>query len=78
MIRAHVETAREMLGAALDRRRDGPPRSPLPGDELASRLGIEPGPELGRLIAEVEAAVYAGEVSGPDDAVEVAKAALEE
>ena len=77
MIRAHVELAGEMLAAALDRRRDGPPRSPIAGDELAEALGIEPGPELGRLIGEVEAGVYAGEVSGPDDAVTVARAALE-
>ena len=76
MIRAHVELAREMLGAALDRRRDGPPRSPIPGDELARELGIDPGPELGRLIAEVEAGVYAGEVKDADDAVALARAAL--
>ncbi len=77
MIRAHLELAREMIAAALDRRRDGPPRSPIPGDELAAQLGIEPGPELGRLIEEVEAGVYAGEVSGPDQAVALARKALE-
>ena len=66
-----------MLAAALDRRRDGPPRSPIAGDELAAELGIEPGPELGRLLDEVEAGVYAGEVSGPDDAVALARQALE-
>jgi hypothetical protein len=77
MIRAHLELAREMLGAALDRRRDGPPKSPIPGDELARELGINPGPELGRLLEEVEAGVYAGEVSGREDAVALARAALE-
>jgi poly(A) polymerase len=77
MIRAHLELAREMLGAALDRRRDGPPRSPIAGDELAAELGIEPGPDLGRLLEEVEAGVYAGEVSGRDDAIALARAALE-
>jgi putative nucleotidyltransferase with HDIG domain len=77
MIRAHLELAREMLGAALDRRRDGPPRSPIPGDELARELGIAEGPELGRLLQEVEAGVYAGEVRGRDDAIELARAALE-
>ena len=77
MIQAHVDLAREMLVAALDRRRDGAPRSPIPGDELAAELGIEPGPELGRLIAEVEAGVYAGEVDGRDAAVRVARDALE-
>jgi poly(A) polymerase len=77
MIRAHLELAREMIAAALDRRRDGPPRSPIPGDELAAQLGIEPGPELGRLLEEVEAGVYAGEVVDRDDAIALARAALE-
>jgi poly(A) polymerase/tRNA nucleotidyltransferase (CCA-adding enzyme) len=62
-----------MLAAALDWRHDGPPRPPLPGDELAAAIGIEPGPELGRIIREVEAAVYAGEVTGREDAVAYAR-----
>jgi poly(A) polymerase len=73
MIAAHIELAGEMLAAALDRRRDGPPRSPIAGDELAAELGIEPGPELGQLLGEIEAAVYAGEVSDRDEAVELAR-----
>jgi putative nucleotidyltransferase with HDIG domain len=75
MVRAHLELAREMLAAALDWRRDGPPRSPIPGDELAAELGIEPGPDLGRIIGEIEAAVYAGEVRSRDDAVALARQA---
>ena len=78
MVNAHLELAREMLGAALDRRRDGPPRSPVAGDELAAELGIEEGPELGRLLREIEAAVYAGEVSGPEEAVELARGLREQ
>jgi poly(A) polymerase len=73
MVRAHLELAREMLAAALDWRREGPPRSPIPGDELAAAVGIEPGPELGRIIGELEAAVYAGEVADRDGAVELAR-----
>ena len=73
MVQAHLELARELLGAALDWKRDGPPRSPIPGDELAAELDIEPGPELGRIIGEVEAAVYAGEVKGRDDAINFAR-----
>ncbi|MFL5892201.1 MAG: HD domain-containing protein [Solirubrobacterales bacterium] len=73
MVRAHLDLAREMLASALDWRRDGPPRSPIPGDELAAELGIDPGPELGHIIGEVEGAVYAGEVSGRDDAVAFAR-----
>ena len=73
MVEAHLELAREMLSAALDWKRHGPPKSPIPGDELAAELGIEPGPELGRIIGEVEAAVYAGEVTGRDDAIAFAR-----
>ena len=54
-----------MLAAALDWRRDGPPEPLLRGDELAAELGIDPGPELGELLAELEAAQYAGEVTQP-------------
>ena len=63
MVEAHLDLAREMIAAALDWRRDGPPEPLLRGDELAAELGIEPGPELGELLAELEAAQYAGEVT---------------
>jgi len=62
MVEAHLALARQLLAAALDWRRDGPPRPLLRGDELADELGIEPGPELGELLSELEAAQYAGEV----------------
>jgi poly(A) polymerase len=69
-IEAHLALAREMLAAALDWRRDGPPQPLLRGDELAAELGIVPGPELGELMAELEAAQYAGEVGTREEAVE--------
>ncbi len=72
-IEAHLALARQMLAAALDWRRDGPPEPLLRGDELAGELGIEPGPELGDLLAELEAAQYAGELSTPEQAVERAR-----
>jgi poly(A) polymerase len=78
MIEAHLELAREVLPAAIAWHRDGPPRSPIAGDELAAALGIEPGPDLGRLITEVEAGVFTSEVKTPDDAIVVARAALRE
>ena len=62
-----------MLAAALDWRRDGPPAPLLRGDELAAELGIEPGPELGELLAELEAAQYAGEVGSREEALERAR-----
>ena len=70
---AHLELARAMIAEALAWRRSGPPRSPIRGDELASELGIEPGPELGRLLGEIETAVFAGEVSTRDEAVDLAR-----
>jgi putative nucleotidyltransferase with HDIG domain len=72
-IEAHLELARELMTAALRWRAAGPPRAPLRGDELARELGIEPGPDLGRLIAELEEASYAGEVTTADQAVEYAR-----
>jgi poly(A) polymerase len=73
MIEAHLALARQMLAAALDWRRDGPPAPLLRGDQLAAELGIEAGPELGELLAELEAAQYAGEVTNRAEAVERAR-----
>jgi poly(A) polymerase len=73
-IQAHLDLAREMVAAALDWRREGPPPPLLRGDELAGELGIEPGPELGELLAELEAAQYAGEVATREEAIERARA----
>jgi poly(A) polymerase len=72
-IDAHLELAEELMPAALEWRRKGPPRVPVRGDELATELGIEPGPELGRLLAELEGAAYAGEIEGRDQAVDLAR-----
>jgi poly(A) polymerase len=72
-IDAHLQLAHELMPAALDWHRNGPPRVPVRGDELARELGIDPGPELGRLLAELEEAAYAGEVSGREDAIELAR-----
>jgi putative nucleotidyltransferase with HDIG domain len=72
-IEAHLALARQMLADALDWRRDGPPVALLAGDELAAELGIAEGPELGELLAELEAAQYAGEVTTRERAVELAR-----
>src|SRR5262249_23783104 len=72
-IEAHLSLAREMLAAALVWRRDGPPRPLLPGDELAAELDIPEGPEVGELLAELEAAQYAGEVGSREEAVSRAR-----
>ncbi len=44
--------------------RDGPPRPLLRGDEL----GLPPGPEVGRVLAELREAQYAGEVTTAGEA----------
>ena len=71
--RAHLELAREVMSAALEWRSRGAPRVPVRGDDLAGELGIEPGPELGRLLAELEEAAYAGEARTRDEAVALAR-----
>ncbi len=76
MVEAHLKLAREMLAAALDWRRDGPPQRLIAGDELAAELGIPAGPELGRLLTELEAAQFAGEVRTRAEAVAHAKAGI--
>jgi putative nucleotidyltransferase with HDIG domain len=68
MVQAHLDLAREMVGAALDWLRDGPPVPLLRGDEIAAELGIE-GPEIGAKLAELEAAQYAGEVTDRAEAL---------
>jgi len=70
MVAAHLQLAREMIAAGLDWRQQGPPPPLLRGDEIAAELGIEPGPELGAALAELEAAQYAGEVSDRMGALE--------
>jgi hypothetical protein len=72
-IEAHLALARQMLAAALDWRRQGPPRPLVRGDELATEFDLAPGPELGELLAELEAAQYAGEISTRAEAVERAR-----
>jgi tRNA nucleotidyltransferase/poly(A) polymerase len=73
MVQAHLDLARETVAAGLDWRRHGPPPPLLAGDELAREVGIEPGPKLGELLAELEAAQYAGEVSDRAGALEHAR-----
>jgi poly(A) polymerase len=73
MVEAHLTLARQMLAATLDWHRQGPPAPLLRGDELAAALGIEPGPQLGTVLAELEAARYAGEIEDREGALEHAR-----
>ncbi len=72
-IARHLELADGMLGEALAWR-DGRPAPLVRGDELAVALGIAPGPELGRLLAEVDEARFAGEVVTREEAIAWARA----
>jgi poly(A) polymerase len=69
MVEAHLDLAREMLRDALVWHRDGPPRSPVSGDDLARELGLTPGPELGRVLDELRAETFTGEIAGRDEAL---------
>ena len=68
----HLELAREVLPAALQWRAQGR-RAPLVrGDALAAALELEPGPQLGRLLAAIDEARFAGEVTTADEAIALA------
>jgi putative nucleotidyltransferase with HDIG domain len=68
----HLEVARELVGEGLRWHAERP--APIVrGDELARRLQIRPGPELGVLLGELEEAAFAGEVSTPAEAVALAR-----
>jgi poly(A) polymerase len=67
-IAAHLQLARQMLAEGLAWIAD-PPRPPLRGDDLAQALGIEPGPVVGDLLAELEAASFTGEVATREEAI---------
>jgi putative nucleotidyltransferase with HDIG domain len=67
-IRRHVDLARQLLGEALAWR-EGRPRPPLRGDELARAVGLRPGRHLGEILAELEEASFAGEITSREQAI---------
>lgn len=71
----HLELAEEVMAEAIEFR-DHPPTPLVRGDQLAAALGIEPGPRLGELLAEIAEAQFAGEVSTSEGAIAAARAAL--
>jgi tRNA nucleotidyltransferase/poly(A) polymerase len=72
-IDSHLALAADMLGRALRWRAEGPPRPLLRGDELAARLGVEPGPRLGRLLEALLEEQYAGEIATAEEALVAAR-----
>lgn len=75
-IAAHLEVARELMPAALEWRTHGPPPPPVRGDELVRELGIDPGPRIGELLAELREACFAGEVRTRSEAMAYARESL--
>jgi poly(A) polymerase len=76
-IERHVGLARELLPEILAWRASGGRPAPLlRGDALAKRLGVDPGPDLGRLLAALSEAQYAGDVTNEDQAVQFARSLL--
>jgi poly(A) polymerase len=72
-IAKHLELVRELLPPALDWHDHGAPPPLVRGGDLARELGLTPGPELGRLLAELAEAQYAREIASRDDAVTLAR-----
>ena len=70
-IAAHLELARTMLGHALSDEADRPPL--VRGDDLARELGVEPGPRLGDLLAQLEEDRFAGAIATREDALRRAR-----
>ena len=71
-IKAHLELARDLMAEALAWR-SAPPEPPVRGGDLAQELGIEPGPELGELLAKLREARFTGEAETRDEAVALAR-----
>lgn len=67
-IARHLQLARQLLAEGLAWMAQ-PPRPPVRGDELARALGIKPGPVVGGLLAELEAASFSGELTTAEEAI---------
>jgi poly(A) polymerase len=75
-IARHLELARLVLAEALSERAVGSRPRLIRGDDLATELGLTPGPVVGRLLAELDAAAFAGEVRTREQAIEHARRVL--
>jgi putative nucleotidyltransferase with HDIG domain len=71
-IARHLELARQLLAEGLNWVA-APPRPPVSGHDIARALGIAPGPQMGRILAELEEASFAGELGSPEEAIDRAR-----
>jgi putative nucleotidyltransferase with HDIG domain len=74
---AHLRVIEGLLADSLRWRAEGPPRPPLRGDELAAKLAIPVGPQIGKLLLAIAEGQYAGDISTSAQALEHARALLE-
>lgn len=74
-IAQHLAVAQQLLAEALSWI-EQPPHPPLGGYDIARALGIAPGPEIGRILAELEEASFAGEIASREDALARARELL--
>ena len=77
MVEAHMELAREMLVEALAWHRD-PPRPPLSGEDLATELGMEPGPRMGEILEQLRQAAFTGEAGDRHSSIALARSLADE
>ena len=76
-IAKHLELAREVLPAALAWRAQGRLAPLVRGDALAAELQLADGREIGRLLAEIDEARFAGEIATREEAVALAARLLD-
>jgi poly(A) polymerase len=76
-IAKHFEVARVVLPAALAWKSWTAQPPLIRGDALADELGLPPGPEVGRLLALLDEARYAGEIDSRDTALALARTLVE-
>jgi poly(A) polymerase len=74
---AHLRVIEGLLADSLRWRAEGPPRPPVRGDELAAKLAIPVGPQIGKLLLAIAEGQYAGEISTSAQALDYARALLE-
>lgn len=72
-----VEASRRLLTAFFEERNQLiDPEALISGSELFSELGLQPGPEIGRLLELIREAQAAGEVDSREEAIVLARSAL--
>ena len=65
------------MAAALDWREQDRRRPAASGRRAGRELGIQPGPELGRILRRLQEAAFTGEATDREQALELARALRE-